>query len=175
MWFAQVEAQFATRRITAEKTRFDYIVASLSLNTATQFRDLIITPPTTDPYTVLKGELIKRTVGSNQQKLQRLLNELELRDQTSSQFLRRMRQLWCGMEGDDTILCELFPQRLPSNVRMVLAPSGGAISLNQLAEMADRIMEVSTLTVGAVHAIPAPSTSAEISSLCILKSVRSRN
>lgn len=162
MWFAQVDAQFATRGITSEKTKYDYIVAALSPNTATEVRDLILTPPTADPYTVLKGELIKRTVGSNQQKLQRLLNELELGDSKPSQFLRRMRQLWCGRDGDDTILRELFLQRLPSNVRMVLAPSGSGVNLDNLAEMADRIMEVSTPTMAAVQV---PSTSAEIDSL----------
>ena len=99
MWFAQVEAQFATKGIRAEKTKFDYIVASLSPDTATEVRDLILVPPADNPYTVLKTALIKRTAGSNQQKLQRLLNELELGDRKPSQLLRRMRQLWCG--GDD--------------------------------------------------------------------------
>ena len=162
MWFAQVEAQFATRGITSEKTKYDYIVASLSPDIATEVRDLILTPPMADPYTLLKGELIKRTVGSNQQKLQRLLNELELGDRKPSQLLRRMRQLWCGGDGDDTILRELFLQRLPNNVRMVLAPSGNDITLDNLAEMADRILEVSTPTVTAVHSVP---TSTEIDSL----------
>ena len=45
-----------------------------------------------------------------------------------------------------------FMQRLPRNVCMVLAPSGTDVSLDNLAEMADRIMDVPTTTVAGVHA-----------------------
>ena len=44
---------------------------------------------------------------------------------------------------DTTLLRELFLQRLPSNVRMVLTPSAAALSLEQLAQLADRIVEAS--------------------------------
>ena len=167
MWFAQVEAQFSTRGITVERTNYDYIIAALSPDTATEVRDLILNPPPDTPYTVLKKELIRirRTAGSNQQKLQKLFNEVELGDQKPSQLLRRMRQLWPCEGTNEGLLRELFLQQLPSNVRMVLAPSGEEISLDNLAEMADRVMEVSVPSVAAVRAPPPPSTSAELESL----------
>lgn len=76
-----------------------------------------------------------------------------------------MHQLWCGGDANDALLQELFLQRLPSNVRIVLAPSGTDITLDNLAEMADRIMEVSTPTVAVMCTYPEPSTSADIASL----------
>ena len=51
---------------------------------------------------------------------------------------------------DLTLLRELFLQRLPSNVRMVITPSAGALNLDQLAQLADRIVEAS----------PTPTTAA---------------
>ena len=74
VWFKQVEAQFANWGITIEKTKYDHVIASLSFDVATDVQDLILTPPSTTPYTTLKEVLIRKKVGSYQQKLQRLLS-----------------------------------------------------------------------------------------------------
>ena len=57
VWFSQVEAQFSTRGITSRQTRYDYVVASLSLAFASEVRDLILTVPDR-PYETLKRALI---------------------------------------------------------------------------------------------------------------------
>ena len=145
LWFAQIESQFATRRITTSRTKFDYVVSSLSPEFATEVRDLLLHPPAETPYEVLKAELTKRTSASEQRRIQELLSAEELGDRTPSQVLRRIQQLLGNMAGtvDPTLLRELFLQRLPTNVRMVITPSAGALSLDQLAQLADRIVEAS--------------------------------
>ena len=69
------------------------MVASLSPEYATEVRDFILKPPTVDPYTELKKQLIKRTTASEQKRLRQLFSTEELGDRTPSQLLRRMQQL----------------------------------------------------------------------------------
>ena len=87
MWFAQFKAHFTTRRITAQRTRFDYVIASLTPEVATEVRDLILKPPEDRPYTVLREQLIKRTAASEQRRLQQLFHAEELGDRKPSQLL----------------------------------------------------------------------------------------
>ena len=154
VWFAQVDAQFTTRGITAQKTKFDYVVSSLSPAFATEVRDLLLRPPAETPYDTLRAELIKRTAASEQRKLQQLISGEELGNRKLTQLLRRMQQLLGDQLGaftnTNSFLRKLFLQRLLANVRMVLASADTATDLNKLADMADKVIEVSTPTFAAI-------------------------
>ncbi len=67
-----------------------------------------------------------------------------------------------------TFLRELFLQRLPSNVRMVLASADASMDLGKLADMADKVMEVATPIVASIadptSRSDSPSVAAAISS-----------
>ena len=52
---------------------------------------------------------------------------------------------------DSTFLRELFLQRLPSNVRMVLASTADTVSIENLAELAEKIVEVAAPTVSTIQ------------------------
>ena len=108
VWFAQVEAHFVTRNITAQETKYTYVVVSLQPEIAQEIRDLLLTPPTNRPYDQLKAELIKRTSASEQKRLHQLLIAEELGDRKPSQLLRRMRQLLADNRLEDNILRQLF-------------------------------------------------------------------
>ena len=54
VWFAQAEAQFNLRKITADDTKYYYVLAALDQPTATRLLDLISHPPADDKYEALK-------------------------------------------------------------------------------------------------------------------------
>ena len=142
VWFAQVEAQFITRNITSQSTKFAYVISSLQPEIAQEIRDLLISPPTDEPYNKLKSELIKRTSASEQKRLNQVLISVELGDRKPSQLLRKMRQLLGDNRLEDGILRQLFLQRLPTNTQRILASTADNSSLDELAVLADRILEV---------------------------------
>ena len=56
-----------------------------------------------------------------------------------------------GTSADaNSFIRELFLQRLPPNVRMVLASTDTSIDLNKLVDMADKVMEVATPVTSSV-------------------------
>ncbi len=57
---------------------------------------------------------------------------------------------------DKSLLRELFLQRLPSNVCMVLASSFDLVGIEDLAQLADKITEVSVGTSPSVSALGPP-------------------
>ena len=87
MWFAQVEAQFTTRRIKVQKTKFNYVVVSLAPEFTTEVCDLISVTPAETPFNTLKEQWIKRTAASEQRRLQQLFNAEELGDRKPMQLL----------------------------------------------------------------------------------------
>ena len=65
-----------------------------------------------------------------------------------------MQQLLGSHSIDASFLRELFLQKLPSNVCMVLASTPDSTSLEQLAEMTDKIMEAASLSISSLSQTP---------------------
>lgn len=62
-WFHQVESQFNTRGINTERTKYDYLISSLTQEVITSVFDVmqgIVTTQDATPYTTLKNALINR-------------------------------------------------------------------------------------------------------------------
>ena len=151
LWFAQIEAQFVLANITVSTTKYHYVVAALPSEIAQEVRDVLVNPSKESPYENLKEQLIARTTISEQKRLQQLLTSEELGDRKPSQLLRRMRQLLSDSTLDDKILRQLFLQRLPTSIQTILAGTLDTVTLDQAADMADKIMEVAQPVASLAH------------------------
>ena len=152
LWFTQIEAIFTSRNITTDATKYGHLVGALPAETAVQVRDILLNPPAAGTRFVnLKTELIKRTTDSDQQRIKQLLTVEELDGRRPTQLLRRMRQL-AGTNGaiTDELLKQLFIPRLPANVQVALT-AHDSLTVDQMAVLADRMVEVSIPHINAVE------------------------
>lgn len=161
LWFLHIEAQFRRHRIASQTAKYDYVVSALSPTTTALIRDVLLTPPPDNPYDILKRELLRRTTDSESRRIQQLLSSEELGDRKPTELLRRMTLLLGGNSSstDSKIVRELFLQRLPNQVRMILCASPAATSIEDLATTADQIMDTSHPFVSAIDRCQAPVSS----------------
>lgn len=157
LYFMQMEAQFILSGITLDATKFNHILGSLDPQFLQPVIDVIKNPPATNKYDALKTRILREFTESDQHKLRILLKETELGDNKPSQLLRKMRELSNNALSDDA-LKTLWIERLPEQIRPVISTADG--DLNKIAEMANKILEITTYRhVSEVQFSPAPTHS----------------
>ncbi len=137
LWFARAEAQFQLRNITADETRFNYVVSALSAATAVQVYSCLENPPMTDKYGTLKTLLLAVFGLSKEQRAQRLLGLSDVGETRPSERLNHMMALRGGFSSD-ILFQEIFLRHLPEQIRLPLT-SSGVTNLRDMAEMADKL------------------------------------
>lgn len=140
LWFQSADAQFKIVGITADETRYYTIVAAVDVEVLDQVSDILAKPPPTDKYEAIKNRLIERYADSEQQKIKKLLTEIELGDRPPTQLLTEMRKYASDKVSDD-FLQTMWLNCLPQRVREILSTVDG--NLDKLAKAADRIVEYS--------------------------------
>ncbi|XP_022816077.1 uncharacterized protein LOC111354195 [Spodoptera litura] len=140
LWFNQIEAQFVLSNITSDTTKFYYAVTQLEPTYVSHVKDVLRAPPATGKFEKLKNELVKRLSASKEKKLQQLFLNEDIGDRKPSHFLRHLRNL-AGPTVSDDVLMTLWTGRLPHNLQTVVA-SQPKLSLDDLAELADRVHEI---------------------------------
>ena len=134
---------------------------------AAEVRDILIRPPEDEPYDTLKEVLTRCTTLSESKRLEQLLSAEELGDRKPTQLRRRMQQLLGDKSPlmDNKLLTQLFIQRLPPSIRVVLANSIDGIKLDALSQLADKMVEAAgpTTLVQAVHNQPTIASATDAS------------
>ncbi|KAL0882480.1 hypothetical protein ABMA27_000949 [Loxostege sticticalis] len=161
IWFAQVEAQFHLAGITNDMTMFSHVISTIDQRVIGEIEDIVMNPPKENKYPKLKEELIRRLSTSEEQRVRRLLSDEELGDRKPSTFLRHLRSLAGSTLKDDSLFRQLWLRRLPHQVQAILAAQAD-LSLDKLAELADKITEVAP---GPANVFAVDSTPPLLSSL----------
>ncbi|XP_022821359.1 uncharacterized protein LOC111357982 [Spodoptera litura] len=162
LWFISFEA--ATNDMKKGQAQLaQMVIAQLERQDIEQIMDLLYNPPETNQYDAIKERLISAYEESDSRQFQKLLSEMELGDQKPTQLLRRMRNLARDKVPDSTLRL-MWTNHLPSHIRSVLAVSESfstKTELEELALLADKMMEqsASTTEVSAIQPSPAQSTS----------------
>ena len=157
VWFAQAEAQFNLRGITADDTKYYYVVAALDQDTATRVLDLISQPPDDNKYSTLKGRLIDTFGLNKRERASRLLHFRPLGDSKPSALMDEMLAL-LGDHPPRLLFEQLFLERLPEDIRIQLVDAK-IKDHRQLAKRADHLwssrdMESISLAENAIQRKP---------------------
>ncbi|GFT42393.1 uncharacterized protein NPIL_639201 [Nephila pilipes] len=134
------ETAFELAQITEDETKFSYLIANIDSETLVYISYIVLNPPATDKFVALNKRLISEFQDSETQQIKKLLSDLHLGDKKPSCLLRQLRDLSLNKVTED-FRKYLWMQRLPVNVQAILSAS--TESLIQLAQLADKICEVS--------------------------------
>ena len=152
VWIQQVEAQFHTKNITVDATKYYHVVAALDQSTATRLLDLLEAPPANGKYDTLKTCLLGTFGITRRQRAAQLFDIGGLGDGSPSALMDKMLAL-LGNGTDDSsghmLFQELFLRQLPDGLRLQLANTPFA-DPREFAKLADALWEV--------HANPSVAT-----------------
>ncbi|XP_057339453.1 uncharacterized protein LOC130676958 [Microplitis mediator] len=166
LWFAQVEAQFATFQVATERAKFDLVIPLLETRIAAEVQDTIVNPPANTPYSNLKADLIKCVTKSEEARITQLLDRERLGDRTPSQHLRHLRTLVPGI--DDAIIKACWFSHMPNEIQVCLEAISDS-TLDKLAESADRMVERISLKPQVAAATANPPSTAEHGDIAALR------
>ncbi|KRZ60461.1 Transposon Tf2-6 polyprotein [Trichinella nativa] len=152
LWFAQAEAQFALRHVSASLTKYYHVIASLPDSVAPDVDDLL-EPAGDAPYETLKRRLLERYGESDDDRFNALMNSARAGDTKPSQLLREMRRN-CGKDLDPNtgFFKKLFLQRLPLNIQMILRANAYS-NIEEMANKADELIALSNNGSGSICAV----------------------
>lgn len=139
VWFSQAESEFAIRNISADATKFHYVVSALDEDTAERVIDLLEFPPATDRYTALKKRLLETFELSRYERAGQIIHMSDLGDDRPSALMDKMLSL-LGDHKTCFLFERLFLERLPEDIRGTLIHAD-IHEPRALAQAADKLWE----------------------------------
>ena len=137
LWFAQAEAQFNLRKISADATKYYHVVTVLDSSTAIRVSSILESPPEDGKYIALKRALIESYELTDSDRANMLLNIFSLGDQKPSELMANILSI-LGKNNPSIFVRQIFLNALPTNIRMTLTNSEET-DLRKLSFLADKM------------------------------------
>jgi hypothetical protein len=150
MWFAQLEAQFATAGITTELTKYNIVIGQVDAKLLMSISDIVRRPPTNNQYSTLRRIILERHTDSEQTRIKKLTSAFDAGDLKPTELLRQMQTL-AGDLYEEKLVKILWMQKLPQHVQTIVTTRADE-PVDKLAILADRISEVMQPEMAAIRA-----------------------
>ena len=142
VWLQQAEAQFAVRNVTADNTKYHYVVSTLDQATALRVIDVLEDPPQHNKYDNLKRRLTDIFGLSRRQRADQLLDIglHSLGDRRPSQLMDELLAL-LGSHKPCMLFESIFLRCMPEDIRLQLATSSFDDLRPLVAKTADELWQ----------------------------------
>lgn len=120
VWFIQAEAQFASRGVTSDLTKFNDVVCALDQETAGRLIDFLRDPPENEKYGAIKNLLLGTFGLTRRDRAAKLLHMAGLGDRKPSELMNEMLSLLDGHKPC-MLFEQLFLEKLPESIRLLLS------------------------------------------------------
>lgn len=139
-WFKIVESQFLLSNITASTTKFHHIIANLPVRVLNQLGDAVIVSMS---YNDLKNALESLFAKSKPKLFDTLMNQHKILCTKPTVYLQELRKLAAPLDVTDDFLRIKSLKALPNNIRPLLVKYNSNTSLEELAQVADTLLDYS--------------------------------
>lgn len=139
-WFEQVEAAFHTHGITADETKFRYVILHADQEVLPHVISIARNPPDSNKYEAVKQRILSAFEESQESRLRRVLQGQSIGYSKPSHYLQHIRNTG-GTQVTDAILRTLLLEQLPEQIRVVLGISSET-DVEKLAKMADMMLDL---------------------------------
>lgn len=153
-WFAVLEMEFDSHGITADQDKYSQVIPRLPAETIQLVKHIILSA-SSKKYLKIKDITLNESRPSTRARLEQLFQTAQLGNRKPSSLLRELRQHADPAIVTESLLQEIWIQRLPNTMQGILAASTFK-DLDQMAATADAIFDRTFPTVALVSAQPHP-------------------
>lgn len=162
LWFITAEQKFRSHGIVSDDIKFGKLVDILDSSIISQIANILKNSSLPNKYDAVKKQLISIYKTSEENKIQKILNDTFLGDKKPSLLYIEMKDLACNNISDDFLL-SMWMKKLPPQVEQNLRGLRAISTPEQILVIADGMVECSGNRIDAIKNSSEDSLMKEVS------------